>query len=112
MLSNANELLERIASKEVVKDLSEWDVFSTRDSVVLEDDPSFNLSSFSTESRGKHIQRKSVRGPRPSRELEGSLSECLQEIEEHCSSRTYSTVQKVAEEYRKLKMKMFECDKK
>ena len=34
-ISEANELLEKLSVKEKVKDLSEWDVFSTRDSMVL-----------------------------------------------------------------------------
>lgn len=47
-ISSANQLLERIATKNNVKDLSEWDVWSTRDTLVLEDDSSFNISSLST----------------------------------------------------------------
>lgn len=46
-ISTANELLERLVTRESVKDLSEWDVFSTRDSVILEDESSINLSTLS-----------------------------------------------------------------
>lgn len=76
--------------------------------MVLDEDSSINLSTFSTESRGKHIQRKSVRCVRKGREFESSLSKCLSEVEEQCSANTFEAVKKAVEDFRKLKVRIYE----
>lgn len=75
--------------------------------MVLDDESSINLSNFSTESRGKHLQRKTVRCVRKGREFESSLNECLGEVEEQCSAKTFGAIKKAVEDYRKLKMKVY-----
>ena len=47
LISQANDLLEKVSSKEAVKDLSEWDVFSTRDTMVLDEESFNNLTTLS-----------------------------------------------------------------
>ena len=112
LISQANELLEKVTGKEAVKDLSEWDVFSTRDTMVLDEDSIANLTTLSAEGRGRHIQRKSTRCVRRGKELESSLNDCLAEIEQQCSAQVFGTVRKVVEEYRRLKVRVYEQEKK
>lgn len=75
--------------------------------MVLDDSNSVNLSNFSTESRGKHIQRKSTRCIRNGRELENSLNECLIEVEEQCTAKTFGTIRKAVDDFKKLKVKIY-----
>ena len=94
-----------------MKDLSEWDVFSTRDSVILSEENSLSLLTISCDHR--RISRKNALGnTSSSRELEIALRECLEEIERECSGKTANTIRKVSDEYRRLKSKALEGDKK
>ncbi len=72
-MRQANELMDRLSKREKVKDLSEWDVFSTRDSVVLEQEGSFNLSALSNDSRSRTITRKNGLVTRSLRDIESGL---------------------------------------
>lgn len=94
-----------------MKDLSEWDIFSTRDSVVLEDDSSFNLSNISFDSKSKIISRKNALGSRTSRDFDGNINEALSEIEKECSQKTGTLIKKLAEEYKRLKVRAQENEK-
>ena len=112
LLSTANDLLQQISVRDRVKDLSEWDVFSTRDSMVIEDQGGFNLSAISQHSKGRLIQRKCAHISRNAKENEESLNQCLGEVEKECSNKTNVTVKKVVEQYRKLKARLFQLEKK
>lgn len=94
-----------MASKEKVKDLSEWDVFSTRDSVFLEDDSSLNLSNISFDSKSKVISRKNAMGTRTVRDFDGNINESLLEIEKACSQKTTALIKKLAEEYKRMRVR-------
>lgn len=95
-----------------MKDLSEWDVFSTRDSVILEDDGSFNLSNISVDSKSKLISRKNAMGSRTVRDFDGNINEAINEIEKTCSERTGGLIKKLAEEYKRMKNRTQDNEKK
>jgi hypothetical protein len=102
-----------------VKDLSEWDVFTTRDSVILEDfslsSPSHNLSinlANITTDRGRLLTRRSALGSRTSRDFEGSINDAIVEIDRVCSPACGNLVRKLLEDYRKLKARAVEAEKK
>jgi hypothetical protein len=106
-ISEANDLLEKLSSREKVKDLSEWDVFTTRDSLVLEDFSISNLSNISIDnSRSKPIIRKNAMGSRTARDFDGNINTSISEIENECSPKTATFVRKLVEEYKKLKSKV------
>jgi predicted membrane protein len=71
-----------------LKDLSEWDVFTTRDSVMLEDlsisnfsnNMSLNLSNISMESKNKIITRRNALGSRTTRDFDTSMGDVIIEI--------------------------------
>jgi hypothetical protein len=86
-------------------------VFSTRDSVVLEDDSSFNLSNISFDSKSKIISRKNALGSRTARDFDGNINESLLEIDKTCSQRTAVLIKKLAEEYKRIKMRAQENEK-
>lgn len=94
-----------------MKDLSEWDVFSTRDSVIFEDDSSFNLSNISFDSKSRIISRKNAMGTRTVRDFDGNINESLMEIEKVCSQKTTNLIKKLAEEYKKLRVRAQENEK-
>lgn len=104
-ISEANDLLDKLASKERVKDLSEWDVFSTRDSVIFEDDSSINLSNISFDSKSRIISRKNAMGTRTVRDFDGNINESLLEIEKECSQKTIALIKKLAEEYKRMRVR-------
>jgi|688.fasta_scaffold682189_1 hypothetical protein len=104
-ISEANDLLNKLASKERVKDLSEWDVFSTRDSVIFEDDSSINLSNISFDSKSRIISRKNAMGTRTVRDFDGNINESLLEIEKECSQKTTTLIKKLAEEYKRMRVR-------
>lgn len=104
-ISEANDLLDKLASKERVKDLSEWDVFSTRDSVIFEDDSSINLSNISFDSKSRIISRKNAMGTRTVRDFDGNINESLLEIEKECSQKTTALIKKLAEEYKRMRVR-------
>lgn len=91
-----------------MKDLSEWDVFSTRDSVILEDDSSFNLSNISFDSKSRIISRKNAMGTRTARDFDGNINESLIEIEKECSQKTTTLIKKLAEEYKRMRVRVQE----
>lgn len=80
--------------------------------MVLEEDSSFNLSNISWESKSKVITRKNAFGSRTIRDFDGNLNESILEIEKHCSARTVSLVRKLAEDYRKMKSRGQESEKR
>jgi hypothetical protein len=104
-ISEANDLLNKLASKERVKDLSEWDVFSTRDSVIFEDDSSINLSNISFDSKSRIISRKNAMGTRTVRDFDGNINESLLEIEKECSQKTTTIIKKLADEYKRMRVR-------
>lgn len=85
--------------------MSEWDVFSTRESVNFEEDSSLNLSNISFESKGRVISRKNTMGARTVRDFDGNINESLQEIEKECSQKTANLIKKLAEEYRRMRVR-------
>ena len=66
-----------MSAQERKKDLSDWDVFSTRDSMAADEEDSINLSQIS--KRGV-ITRRSVFASKSSKEIDDSLVESIQEI--------------------------------
>lgn len=104
-----------------MKDLSEWDVFTTRDSVMLEDlsisnfsnnNLSLNLNNISMDTRNRTITRRNALGSRTSRDFDGSIADAIVEIEQACSPKCATLVRKLLEDYKKLKAKTIESEKK
>lgn len=87
-----------------MKDLSEWDCFSTKDT-LFEDENSISLQTVNGEGR-RMISRKNILGVKNQRGADGELSECLLEIEKGCSERVYSTMRMFADEFKRMKGRM------
>lgn len=88
-------------------------MFTTRDSVVLEDFSTSNLSNISLDnSKNKLIIRKNALGSRTARDFDGNLNDSISEIERDCSPKTATFIKKLVEEFNKLKGKAQEAEKK
>jgi hypothetical protein len=72
---------------------------------------SINLGNITTE-RGRVLTRRSALGSRTSRDSEGSIGEAVAEVERVCSPKNANLVRRLLEDYKKLKGRVAESEKK